>query len=65
MQTQTNPEEKTKTQNPCASGLKPIRRCKTCDGFLLRSVNHMCPLPTTCIESGASEWNHECRGEAD
>ena len=59
------PEEKTKTENPFASGLKPIRRCKTCNAILRRNVNHVCPPPPTCFDCGASEWNHECRGEAD
>jgi hypothetical protein len=59
------PETKTTTENPFASGLKPIRRCKTCNGILRRSVNHVCPPPPTCFDCGIAEFNHDCKGDAD
>lgn len=50
----------TKTENPFASGLKPIRRCKSCNGILRRNVNHVCPPSPTCFDCGADEFDHQC-----
>jgi hypothetical protein len=55
--------EEQRQNQPQNQNRKGLRRCKNCNGYLLRSVNHTCPPPPTCFDCGAAEYDHQCGGD--